>query len=44
MYNLILGGNTGGAVNSGDTYLTPNPSSPTVLPGGSTTYRYTIQV
>ena len=33
MYNLILGGNTGGAVNSGDTYLSPNPSSPTVLPG-----------
>ncbi len=33
MYNLILSGNTGGAVNSGDTYLSPNPSSPTVLPG-----------
>ena len=44
MYNLILGGNTGGAVNSGDTYLTPNPSSPTVLPGGpppiDTPYRF----
>ena len=31
-YNLLLGGNTGGAVNSGDTYLSPNASSPTVLP------------
>jgi len=44
MYNLILGGNTGGAVNSGDTYLSPNASSPTVLPGGpppiDTPYRF----
>ena len=32
MFNLILGGNTGGGATSGDTYPSPNASSPTVLP------------
>ena len=39
MYNLIFGGNSGGGTPSGETYLSPNASSPTVLPN-TTPFRF----